>query len=346
MPFYQGLKYDRGLYREGDQAFIATRLLDLRASLAKRIPERDLHGSLLLGTWNIRDFDGNKFKQGPRRQESLHYLAEVLARFDICAVQEVNEDLRPLEKVLRLMGPSYDFMATDVTLGDSGNRERLAFVYDTRKVRFRSVVGELVVPDPRGGSARQIARTPMIAEFQAGWFKFTICTAHIYFGDNSPSSEGYKRRVAEISTIAKILARRAEAEDTNYIFLGDFNVIKREDATFKALEAEGFVVPPELHRSNMGGDKDYDQIAFRSKEFQKIKAGVFDWREAVFRDADFDYYKTRMTTQDERGRPVPADKLEDHYHDWRTWQMSDHLPLWVQFAIDFSDDYLRSIVTP
>ena len=28
---------------------------------------------------------------------------------------------------------------------------------------------------------------------------------------------------------------------------------------------------------------------------------------------------------------------------WRTYQMSDHLPLWAEFRVDFSDDYLREI---
>ena len=26
---------------------------------------------------------------------------------------------------------------------------------------------------------------------------------------------------------------------------------------------------------------------------------------------------------------------------WRTFQMSDHLPLWVELKIDFSDQYLK-----
>jgi hypothetical protein len=25
---------------------------------------------------------------------------------------------------------------------------------------------------------------------------------------------------------------------------------------------------------------------------------------------------------------------------WRTFQMSDHLPMWVELKIDYSDDYL------
>src|SRR5258705_10885958 len=100
MPFYQDLKNRPETYGDEDPKYIAARLLDLRAQLQAKIPQRELRRSLILGTWNIRDFDGNKFRQGPRRRESLHYLAEVLACFDICAVQEVNENVGPLKAVV------------------------------------------------------------------------------------------------------------------------------------------------------------------------------------------------------------------------------------------------------
>jgi len=29
---------------------------------------------------------------------------------------------------------------------------------------------------------------------------------------------------------------------------------------------------------------------------------------------------------------------------WRTFQMSDHLPLWVELKIDFSDQYLERVL--
>ncbi|WP_293677485.1 endonuclease/exonuclease/phosphatase family protein [uncultured Phenylobacterium sp.] len=348
MPFYQDIKHDEATYPPGEREYIASRLLDLRQVLEARIPERELRRTLVLGTWNIRDFDDNKFGQGPRRRESLHYIAEVLARFDICAVQEINDKLKPLKDVVKLMGPSYEFMATDVTMGTSGNNERLAFIYDTRKVQFRNVVGELVLPATRQGETRQIARTPLVASFQAGWFKFTICTAHIYYGKDSRTSPEYARRVNEIATIAGILAKRAKEEGENYIFLGDFNVIDREDATFKALADAGFFVPDELQGSNMAGDRSYDQIAFQGKkdELIALSAGVFDYRLAVFRDEDFVRYKAGLPQKSESGAPLDLstdEKRLAHYRKWRTWQISDHLPLWVQFEVDFSDAYLEGI---
>jgi hypothetical protein len=41
-----------------------------------------------------------------------------------------------------------------------------------------------------------------------------------------------------------------------------------------------------------------------------------------------------------------TDKLKDYYlNEWRTFHGSDHLPLWVELEIDFSDDYLAYLTT-
>ena len=37
--------------------------------------------------------------------------------------------------------------------------------------------------------------------------------------------------------------------------------------------------------------------------------------------------------------------LEEYYAEWRTFQMSDHLPLWVEVKIDFSKEYLNHLST-
>ena len=44
-------------------------------------------------------------------------------------------------------------------------------------------------------------------------------------------------------------------------------------------------------------------------------------------------------------RKKVVDKFKD-YNQWRTYQMSDHLPLWAEFRIDFSDEYLTEIAAP
>jgi len=47
------------------------------------------------------------------------------------------------------------------------------------------------------------------------------------------------------------------------------------------------------------------------------------------------YVETKEGEQrDERARTR-------YYRDWRTHQMSDHLPMWIELKTDFGDEYLN-----
>ena len=71
---------------------------------------------------------------GERAEECLYYMAEIISHFDLVAVQEVREDLKALDRLRRILGSRYwKYVVTDVTEGSPGNRERLAFLYDSRK---------------------------------------------------------------------------------------------------------------------------------------------------------------------------------------------------------------------
>jgi len=115
----------------------AERLLKLREALEREIPERRIGGTLLLATWNIREFDSATY--GDRRDEPLLYIAEIIDHFDLVAVQEVRDNLKALERLMDLLGSWWKHLLTDVTEGRPGNRERMAFLYDSRKVRFGGV---------------------------------------------------------------------------------------------------------------------------------------------------------------------------------------------------------------
>jgi hypothetical protein len=54
------------------------RLVTLKKAL-DTLPERKLDGSLMLATWNLREFGAQKM--GPRLIESLFYIAEIINRF-------------------------------------------------------------------------------------------------------------------------------------------------------------------------------------------------------------------------------------------------------------------------
>jgi endonuclease/exonuclease/phosphatase family metal-dependent hydrolase len=330
-----------------ERARTAEGLLRLRRRLDIEIPRKTATDTMLLATWNIREFSDN------RRTESLYYIAEIVSRFDLVAIQEVAANLAGLERLVSLLGPSWDYIVTDSTDGSAGGGERMAFVYDRGKISFRRLAGEITLPpDKLINGTMQFARTPYLVAFQAGWFKFVIATVHIIFG--SSTAEGLKLRAHEIDTLTSILAKRAKKEDVSYILLGDFNIPDCEDDTMAALQRYGFSVPKAIqqHPTDLGATKHYDQIAFnlKLKEGMTVfseseqRAGAFNFADVVYTAADLETY-----------RPLFADKIagkterqvESYYRtSWRTFQISDHLPLWVELKIDFSDPYLKKLTAP
>ena len=180
---------------------VIEKLIDLRAQLDKEIPEKTASNTLLLATWNIREFGDN------RKTESLFYIAEIISRFDLVAVQEVAGNKRGLEKVINILGKNWDFIATDSTEGSAGRQECMAFLYDTNKVSFKNLAGEIVLPKNKLIDDLQFARTPFCVSFRSGWFRFNLSTVHIYYGDSKKVNQ---RRLKEIDTIAKFLTKRAK----------------------------------------------------------------------------------------------------------------------------------------
>jgi hypothetical protein len=122
------------------------RLLALRAGLAQDVSSKNKQTSFHLATWNIRDFGGHRLNPGPRLPESLLHIAEIISAFDLVAIQEINENMAEFQTVMRLLGPQWDYIVTD----QSGNFERLGFIYDKRKIGFRSVAGEVVLCQKNG----------------------------------------------------------------------------------------------------------------------------------------------------------------------------------------------------
>ncbi|MDR3235934.1 MAG: endonuclease/exonuclease/phosphatase family protein [Prevotellaceae bacterium] len=340
MPYYHPLKK----LNKVERLRTVNNLLQLRSQLNKDIPQKTATDTLLLATWNIREFGDN------RRKESLYYIAEIVSRFDLIAVQEVSANLKGLEYLVSLLNPNWDYFVTDSTDGSAGGGERMAFLYDKSKISFKKMAGEITLPPEKLIDGKlQFARTPYCVAFQAGWFKFVLTTIHIYYG--STSSTDKKKREKEIDTLTSILSKRAKKENMSYILLGDFNIPKVEDDTMKALEKYGFTVPSaiKIHPSDLGSTSHYDQIAFNLKLEKNMtvfseneqKAGIFNFAKTIFTEQDLETYKEYFLDKIE-GKT--AQEIKKYYlSTWRTFQMSDHLPLWVELKIDFSNQYLEKM---
>lgn len=306
-------------------------------------PLRTMDDSVVVATWNLREFGKSKF--GYRSSEPYYYIASIIDRFDLVALQEIRS-LYSLQRLRSLLGSHWDYLVTDVTLGRSGNAERMAYLYDTRKVRFSGLAAELVLPQSKK-DAVQFARSPYIAGFRAGWAQMNLCTVHVYYGK---SVKDDPRRVKEIADLAKTIADNARGyysgraplnddmsrkKPEDILLLGDFNIFNRKDVTMEGLTRSGFVVPEglgEIPGSNVERNKHYDQIAFYKTSATMRptgRAGVFDFFEHVYRLADEAAYR----------KDVPSGTFKN----WRTFQMSDHLPMWCEFRIDSMDDYLKRL---
>ena len=341
MPSYTSIKR---INDNVERARVIEKLLLLRSQLDRQIPAKTATETLLLATWNIRSFGDN------RRVESLHYIAEIISRFDLVAVQEVSNNMAGLQKLVSLLGPGWDYIVTDSTEGTAGGGERMAFIYDRCKVFFRKMAGEIVLPDSKLIDKKwQFARTPFCIALQAGWFRFILTTVHVYYGTSNSENA---RRVQEIDAIADFLKKRAKKEDENYILLGDFNIFKHSDATMKALEKNGFYIPNAIreHPSDLGKSKFYDQIAFKLKldynmtVFAEGKqcAGAFDFAETVYTHEDLSVYRSYFDEKYITGK-TEKQILTYYMSNWRTFEMSDHLPLWIELKVDFSNQYLERI---
>jgi len=201
----------------------------------------------------------------------------------------------------------------------------------------------------------QFARSPFLVTFRSGWLKLMLCTVHIYYGSGNV---GVKRRNEEIKKLTAFLSRRAMAEHDsdaeNFFFLlGDFNIIGKKHVTWQSLHSNGFKVPEQLAEipegSNVERDKAYDQIAYwegveqgkrGSTAVDVGNAGIFDYYKEVFREGSDD-----PGGEDERYYTGKIKNPKVSYREWRTYQMSDHLPMWLELRTDFGNDYLDGIVS-
>jgi len=372
MPDYSNLEIDLD---KTNRSFVIERLLNLKNALSSSIPQKSTDKNFILATWNIREFERATY--GDRLSETYYYIAEIISHFDLVAVQEVREDLNALRRLKNILGEHWNYLVSDITEGSAGNGERMAYLYDSRKVRFCNVAGEIVLPPKatkikKTGNKKsaikyepiaQFSRTPYLVSFQSGWFKFYLCTVHILYGDDKDVS----KRTDEIKNIAMFFKKRALDENKydenndlwnrqNFILLGDFNIIDRTNETFKALTYKtDFKIPDSLLKTNLEGsnvlkDKYYDQIVFNSNEkvcnVTQGAAGIFDYFEYVFKkdENDFKHYINDMKVA--KARSASKSKTPDmgYYSKWRTYQMSDHLPMWVEFETDFSKVFLQAKV--
>jgi endonuclease/exonuclease/phosphatase family metal-dependent hydrolase len=326
---------------EKPPAEVGAELSALRRQLSRDLPKKT-DENLLVATWNLREFGGltDKWRSAPgdspkRDLGSLAAITEIVSRFDIVAIQEVQVDIRALRHMLKGLGDRYTVILTDAVEDDKGDNERLAFVFDQERVQVSGLACELVVPlnwttdkKPKNGIPklalqRQFARTPYAVAFKRGDSTFILVTLHVIWGGTDKAAIG--ERVNELSSIASWLrswAGDVNSWDQNLICLGDFNIDLRGGPLWDAFTSTGLTVPEQIGSPRMIGGKPlkgfYDQIAWFVDEKDAKKpllsldfsgnAAMFDWSKTVLADSG-------MTALQ------------------KSFRISDHYPLWVEFQL-------------
>jgi endonuclease/exonuclease/phosphatase family metal-dependent hydrolase len=289
--------------------------------IPKRSPDR-----LLLATWNIANLGSQK------RDDPADYtlLAEIVSWFDLIAVQEVNDNLMGLEALKKQLPARYRVLFSDA----SGNQERGAFIYDSRKVQLLEKVGRLSIPPSQlrhiklPGSTQPFAgfdRGPYMAGFSAlnDKLRLLLVNVHLFFGSNKATD--VQRRALETFAVARWANSRHRSKSaylSDIVPLGDFNLpqLAATDPIFKALTSLGLKLPPTNPISQVGGSslqglKHFDQVAFFPSETSELKqVAVFDFDNALYRD-------------------VFGQKTLTQFLSYVRFHASDHRPLWAEFTV-------------
>jgi endonuclease/exonuclease/phosphatase family metal-dependent hydrolase len=285
----------------------------------RQIPAKE-KGRLLVATWNVANLGVQD-----RLDSDYALIAEVVSWFDLVAIQEVNDDLRGIEAIHSHLPSRYDLLFSDA----SGNRERQAFLYDSRRVTRLREVGRVAIPPSQlpkiavAGATTAFAgfdRGPYLASFESGGFRFALLNVHLFYGSEAPAD--LDRRTLETFAVAW-WADKTHRDKKSYVGdivpLGDFNLPKATpgDRIFDALVALGLTTP--THSSQIGSaiasDNQYDQIAFfpgSTKDRFSGACNVFDFDGALFQDL----WAQRTPTQ---------------FRAYTRFHISDHRPLWAAF---------------
>jgi hypothetical protein len=311
-------------YSLADEVAALRRYRDTRKE--RQVPRRR-RDRLLLATWNIANLGLHE-----RHAQDYALIAELIRWFELVAIQEVNDDLRGLRAVLAHLPKHYRALFSDA----GGNRERLAFVYDTRKLSLLEKIGEVAIPPSEARHVRLpntaqtftgFDRNPYLAAFRAGSLTFLLVAVHLYFGGGknaATSKRDMNRRSLETYAVARWadLRRRSRHAYTRDIFaLGDFNLPKAQpgDPVYDALTARGLQLPEHSNKigSSLRKDVAYDQIAFfptPTGEPVLTASSVFDWDGALFADL----WRTRGAND---------------FFSFARHAVSDHRILWAQLRI-------------
>lgn len=167
-----------------------------------------------------------------------------------------------------------------------------------------------------------------MASFCSGNFDFIVLTTHVRWGKTEAD------RAIELEMLANYVKSRTvndTAIDRDIIVMGDFNIPKLDSPLYEAVVKHGLTMPASLAGitgSNLGKNKRYDQILHNPVYTKSItkQGGRLDF----IRDGWGDLY------------PEAKSPFDQDF----TYQLSDHLPLWIMIDTDTDAEQLEQLLAP
>ena len=254
--------------------------------------------AITIASFNIRIFSDKS-----RDDEEIDYIADILANYDIIAIQELRdkEVLQRTVNLLKERGKEYEYEVSEQV----GKRvkERYAFLY--RKDKVKKIQEGRLYKERKD----EFIREPFYTTFKAGNFDFTLVTIHVLFGSSK------KARRPEIKELATVYNKIQDEDPTeqDIILLGDFNFPPTDKGfnDLRAISTMTFLIEPPV-KTTITDTSLYDNFWFQKEYVREYigESGVNRFDEIMFNNDD-----------NKAKRAV-----------------SDHRPIWARFDISKEDD--------
>lgn len=253
-----------------------------------------------IASWNLKNFGKTKLKD----QDRINIIISVLKKFDIIAIQEVQDKslslpTKLIEKI-NAAGENYNVVSSK-RVGRT-KKEQYLFVYDDDVIDFiPNTTGYGIEPN------NEYSREPFYANFRAGNFDFYLMTIHTDPDDVDVEIPMLKLSYLDLQDETTI--------ENDIILLGDFNakapgVTAGSYITMNSIAGISDIFFTIMDETNTRGGRAYDNIIFQSNYTTEYSgaSGVYT------------FWTDYGLTEDEG------------------FKISDHKLVWAKFRIDQADD--------
>jgi endonuclease/exonuclease/phosphatase family metal-dependent hydrolase len=244
-------------------------------------------------SWNVENFGKSKSKK------EIAYIATVLNKYDLVALQEVVAGYGGAQAVARLAdelnrkGNHWEYTISDATLSTPNKTERYAFLWKTAQLKK---IGKAWLEKKY---AIEIEREPYLCTFVYHNKQFTAVSFHAITKSKQPEKE-----------IKYFKFFPSAYPKSNLIFMGDFNC-PQSHSVFEPLRKMGYASAlvnqkTSLKRAFKNGQylaSEFDNMYFSKSKIKKLNSGVVR------------FYQNFQSLK-------------------QTRTISDHCPIWMEFSLN------------